>query len=206
MTRIAVIGASGFVGSAVVDAARSAGHDTLSLSGPRLATADTTHEDVITALAAQLGDVDAVVNCAGNPDASAARIEDLEAANSVLPGVIGAAARRGALSVTRVHRAVARVRCDRGRLDRRLALAGRASRATRPRRRCDRRVTRDGLPRCVHDAAADLGRRSARVRLRLGLRARRPVLALARELLLPRGASDALTAGPASLPGNPVTP
>ena len=65
MTRIAVIGASGFVGSAVVDAARSAGHDTLSLSGPRLATAGTTHEDVITALAAQLGDVDVVVNCAG---------------------------------------------------------------------------------------------------------------------------------------------
>jgi hypothetical protein len=97
MTRIAVIGASGFVGSAVVDAARSAGHDTLSLSGPRLATADTTHENVITALAAQLGDVDVVVNCAGNPDASAARIEDLEAANSVLPGVIGAAARRAAV-------------------------------------------------------------------------------------------------------------
>jgi len=97
MTRIAVIGASGFVGSAVVDAARSAGHDTLSLSGPRLATAGTTHEDVITALAAQLGDVDVVVNCAGNPDASATRIEDLEAANSVLPGVIGAAARRAAV-------------------------------------------------------------------------------------------------------------
>ena len=85
MTRIAVVGASGFVGSAVVDAARSAGHDTLSLSGPRLASADTTHVDVITALAAQLVDVDVVVNCAGNPDASAARIEDLEAAYSVLP-------------------------------------------------------------------------------------------------------------------------
>lgn len=97
MTRIAVVGASGFVGSAVVDAARSAGHDALTLSGPRLASADDSHEDVITALAAHLVDIDVVVNCAGNPDASAARIEDLEAANSVLPGVIGSAARRAGI-------------------------------------------------------------------------------------------------------------
>ena len=40
MTRIAVLGASGFVGSAVVEAARSAGHTVLPLKAPRLSAGD----------------------------------------------------------------------------------------------------------------------------------------------------------------------
>ena len=95
MVRIAVIGASGFVGSAVVEAARGAGHTVLALRAPRLVAARTCgHQAAVDDLAVQVAGVDVVVNCAGNPDASATRPEDLEAPNSVLPGVVGRAARR----------------------------------------------------------------------------------------------------------------
>ena len=92
MTRIAVVGASGFVGSAVAEAARRAGHTVIPLRAPRLAPG-TELRGPTRDLAAQVADVDVVVNCAGNPDASASSLEDLHMVNSVLPGVIGSAAR-----------------------------------------------------------------------------------------------------------------
>ncbi len=94
MTRIAVLGASGFVGSAVVEAARHAGHTVLPLRAPRLEPGTTNHERTVDEVAAQVPGVDVVINCAGNPDASSTRFEDLHLVNAVLPGVIGSAARR----------------------------------------------------------------------------------------------------------------
>ena len=98
MTRIAVIGASGFVGSAVVAAAREAGHEVLAVRAPRIQDDPPTHRAAVDALSAQLSGCDVAVNCAGNPDASAAREGDLRAANAVLPGVIGQAAQQAAVA------------------------------------------------------------------------------------------------------------
>ena len=97
MTRIAVIGASGFVGSAVVAAARAAGHQVLAVRAPRLGTDPAMHDEAIALLSAKLAGCEVVVNCAGNPDASAAREEDLRTANAALPGVIGQAAQKAAV-------------------------------------------------------------------------------------------------------------
>lgn len=98
MTRIAVIGASGFVGSAVVHAFREAGHEVLAVRAPRILADPSTHGTAVELLSAQLAGCDVVVNCAGNPDASAAREGDLRAANAVLPGVIGQAAQQAAVA------------------------------------------------------------------------------------------------------------
>jgi len=97
MTRIAVMGASGFVGSAVAAAARGAGHEVMAVRAPRLGTDPAMHDDAIDLLSAKLAGCDVVVNCAGNPDASAAREEDLRTANAALPGVIGQAAQKAAV-------------------------------------------------------------------------------------------------------------
>ena len=91
MPPIAVLGASGFVGSAVVAAARQAGLATTAVKAPRL-NSDSDQTTEIAALARLLKGCDIVVNCAGNPDASAVRLDDLHWANAVLPGVVGAAA------------------------------------------------------------------------------------------------------------------
>ena len=106
MTRIAVLGASGFIGSAVVEAARHGGHTVVPLRAPRLAFgAD--HTGATRRLSVQVTGVDVVVNCAGNPDASANNVHELQVVNSVLPGVIGAAARNaGVLRYIHVSSAV----------------------------------------------------------------------------------------------------
>lgn len=95
MTTVAVVGASGFVGSAVAAAVEQAGHAVLRLRAPRLATQDPERPEARRAadgLAAALAGVDVVVNCAGNPDASSGDMAALRAANATLPAVVGAAA------------------------------------------------------------------------------------------------------------------
>lgn len=89
---IAVVGASGFVGSAVSQAVVAAGHEIRRVKAPRLAVDGAGSEAAAVALRGELQGVDVVVNCAGNPDASASRSEQVTAPNAVLPGVIGAAA------------------------------------------------------------------------------------------------------------------
>lgn len=93
MSRIAVIGASGFVGSAVTEAARESGHDVLCLHAPRLQPTGSGSERAITALASRLVGVDVVINCAGVADAAANHSDSVTAANAILPGVIGEAAK-----------------------------------------------------------------------------------------------------------------
>jgi nucleoside-diphosphate-sugar epimerase len=96
MSRVAVVGATGFVGSAVAAAAEGAGHAVLRVAAPRLSGAASDRPDaeaVVRELAVALQGADVVVNCAGNPDASSADVLSLRAANAVLPGLVGAAAR-----------------------------------------------------------------------------------------------------------------
>ena len=92
MSRIAVLGASGFVGSHVAAEAERRGHEVTRLRAPRLTSAGVAGaaaRDLATALA----DHDVVVNCAGEPDASSTDRAALDLVNGVLPGVIGEAAR-----------------------------------------------------------------------------------------------------------------
>ncbi len=95
--RVLVIGASGFVGTAVVDALQDAGHAVDTMAAPRipsLAAADVQgfiRRTDLVELSARLAKADAVVNAAGNPDASERDEQKLVAANGALPGLLAAA-------------------------------------------------------------------------------------------------------------------
>jgi nucleoside-diphosphate-sugar epimerase len=99
MARIGVLGASGFVGRAVVEALD--GHEVLAVRTPRLTTSARTsaaliaqateHADVAE-LAAAFAGCDAVINAAGNPDASSLDRQGLYAANALVPRIALAAA------------------------------------------------------------------------------------------------------------------
>lgn len=100
--RVVVLGASGFVGSAVFEVLRSQGHSVVALRAPRILPVDEArardaldeHAGAVDDLIAQFRGADTVVNAAGNPDASNADVAALIAANGVLPGVVGRAVRR----------------------------------------------------------------------------------------------------------------
>jgi NAD(P)-dependent dehydrogenase (short-subunit alcohol dehydrogenase family) len=63
--RVLVVGASGTIGRAVVDALRTAGHDVVGASRHGDVAVDITHADSIRGMYEALGAVDAVVSCAG---------------------------------------------------------------------------------------------------------------------------------------------
>lgn len=98
--RVAVIGATGFVGSAAVAALAADRHDVVSVAAPRLPDTppDAVDAAVVAAgaevekLSALIAGCDVVLNCAGLATAASATIGALIAANAVLPGVLGAAA------------------------------------------------------------------------------------------------------------------
>lgn len=104
---VAVFGASGFVGSAVSEALRLRGHQPISVRTPRLASlmggapssaqeALDAYADEIDALIPQLAEVRAVVNCAGDPDASSRDVNTLNRANGDIVAVLAEATTRAA--------------------------------------------------------------------------------------------------------------
>lgn len=115
--RWAVLGASGFVGSAVADRLAAEGFDVMRLPSPRVilspdvasprAIAELAREDeAVDLIAEQLGGIDVVINAAGvaSPDAAADSI--LYGANALLPAVIRhAAARAGTRRVVHISSA-----------------------------------------------------------------------------------------------------
>jgi len=111
MTRVAVAGSSGFVGSAVVRALRDLGHEPVPLPSLRLdhrtlppirppgtgteaAAARWRELEPMTweALVAVLGSTDAAVNAAGAAEPGSADLPNLLAANAILPALLLAAA------------------------------------------------------------------------------------------------------------------
>lgn len=99
--RVVLIGATGFVGSAVAEALSSHG-DVVPVASPRLTSGARTVDELRQAVAAQelvraelvrqFADADVVVNAAGDPDASSLDHDVLFGANALLPGVLLAAA------------------------------------------------------------------------------------------------------------------
>jgi putative NADH-flavin reductase len=122
---VALVGASGFVGSAVKHHLEQVGHFVRPIKSPRLMTGvrevtrlieqaqTSVHAEEI---AVQLRGVDAVVNAAGNPDASSPDADALFGANALLPRIVAEAS--SAASVPRmIHVSSAVVQNDRPVLD-----------------------------------------------------------------------------------------
>ena len=112
MTKIAVVGASGFVGSAVRELLTAKGYEVVTVRAPRIPADDAdkgvvARSWVVDELTADFRRVVAVINCSGNPDASEQNDDVLLAANAISPGVVArAAANSGAARLVHVSSAV----------------------------------------------------------------------------------------------------
>ena len=93
MGRVAVVGASGFVGSAVCDALIRRGHDVVRLKAPRIDTSAniTDNNAALTSIRQELANCVSLVNAAGVSEATGTNSNEMTAANGTLPGVIGRA-------------------------------------------------------------------------------------------------------------------
>lgn len=122
--KIAVIGASGFVGSAVCRELQSQHHEVVRIRSPRFPEesansclqAPRRHPEELAYLTAALTGCSAAVNAAGNPDASDQNLSKLLGANAALPALVAAAAQRGGVSRV-VHVSTAAVQGRRDTLD-----------------------------------------------------------------------------------------
>lgn len=98
MKTIAIVGASGFIGSAVTKAVTEQGWQVRAVKTPRLNMPATQQASIQArtsqqkTLAEQLRGARAVVCCAGIPDASSTDAAALFGANTALPGLVAAAA------------------------------------------------------------------------------------------------------------------
>ncbi|WP_163548993.1 NAD-dependent epimerase/dehydratase family protein [Candidatus Frankia nodulisporulans] len=102
MSRVAVFGAGGFIGTATTVALRAAGHDVVTRRARRLRVDAATLEhptwtparDQIARLAGELDDVEVVVNAAGIATAGAARTPMLVGGNAAWPRLLADACAR----------------------------------------------------------------------------------------------------------------
>lgn len=118
--KIAVVGASGFLGSKVALALRQEGHEVVAVRAPRLDASQEPGGDLemraLVEMRDQLVNVEALVNCAGIPDASEQDLALLLAANASSPAVVARASKMA--GVTRlVHVSSAVVQGRRAYLD-----------------------------------------------------------------------------------------
>jgi len=98
---VVVFGATGFVGGASVSALRGRGAKVKTSRAPRLPPTPANqvrevlanYDELVSEIAEELAGADAVVNAAGNPDASLRDESLLMAANAVLPAVLARAIR-----------------------------------------------------------------------------------------------------------------
>lgn len=101
--RVCVVGASGFVGRAVLSALENAGSSTRPVSAPRLTSESATPEGIVEEarewcrtdgepLIAALSGSDVMVNCAGLAQPGSADVAGLTGANALLPAVLAVAA------------------------------------------------------------------------------------------------------------------
>lgn len=110
--KIAIVGASGFVGSALKGVLSEQGHEVSEVRAPRVAHADAAggldaQGAAVDELVFEFEGLNAVVNCSGNPDASEQNGEELIAANAISPAVVArAAARAGVGRLVHVSSAV----------------------------------------------------------------------------------------------------
>ncbi|WP_084485241.1 glycosyltransferase [Serinicoccus marinus] len=97
--RVGILGSSGFIGRSTCAALRQRGHNVVELPSIRIPRISEEHlkRDVEamdrTSLIQAMNGCDAVVNCAGDPDASSRDIQTLLAANAALPLFSGIAAK-----------------------------------------------------------------------------------------------------------------
>jgi dTDP-4-dehydrorhamnose reductase len=108
--RVLVVGARGFIGRAVVDVLTDQGHEVSTMRGPRLPSTPASAAESFIATSALINDlreefagVDAVVNAAGNPDASETDGGALVSSNGILPGLLAAACQAAEPSPRLVH-------------------------------------------------------------------------------------------------------
>ncbi|MGW5360159.1 NAD-dependent epimerase/dehydratase family protein [Actinopolymorpha pittospori] len=125
MTVVALLGAGGFVGSAVRGALEQYGHAVKAVSSPRLSTSNVDpvvlidqarRSPELASIVDALTGADVVVNAAGVPDASSLRLETLVGANALLPRLVLEAASRARVR-RMVHVSSAVVQSDRAVLD-----------------------------------------------------------------------------------------
>lgn len=124
--RVAVVGASGFVGSAVTRACESTGHEVVGVGAPRVLSRVTSLEglevelaglsDTVARTADQLAGADVVVNAAGLADALSGDRAALFGANALLPRLLCAATEAAGCGRL-VHVSSAAVQGRRARLD-----------------------------------------------------------------------------------------
>lgn len=102
VTRVAVVGGSGFIGTAVVASLRRAAIETESLTAPRIPAemvrrvrdGHGVSEDLVRYCTSLLSDFTHVVNAAGVAHAAGRDMDELDGANAVLPRVLQAASNR----------------------------------------------------------------------------------------------------------------
>jgi dTDP-4-dehydrorhamnose reductase len=183
---ILVFGASGFVGRAVVQALEQEGHRVMTQPAPRLSAMDeeaarefAVSAPVTQALSEQMSSVEAVVNAAGNPDASETDTDALIAANGALPGVLAAAARAAAGQPRFVHVSSAVVQGRAPRLDASPA-AGGFSAYARSKVIGEQLVREHGGERCVVYRPPSVHAPDRRVTRMTGRIARSPLATVAR--------------------------
>ena len=125
--RVAVLGATGFVGTAVCEALVRHGAEIAPVTAPRLRTSarsatavraeSRAHDDSVSALAIALGSADVVVNAAGVADSGSGDADGLYGANALLPAILAEAVDRLGREVRLVHVSSAAVQGRTRRLD-----------------------------------------------------------------------------------------